>query len=136
MPYDFQPDPKRKGRNTNVGSWTETPCRLIPLTFTTGEMRQVLGWGVQANAAPFTHQEIANWCDRMHMQFLDTDNSAELDTAVRIAADVDCQWDLFLANTYSLDQLGRLDFSSVKLPSEWFVDWLTQFNTESPLPKK
>ena len=39
-------------------------------------------------------------------------------------ADVDAQWDLFLANTYTFDELRILDYNSVRLPKEWFVDWL------------
>ena len=60
------------------------------------------------------------------MQFLDTDEAPELEAAIRVAADVDCQWDLFLANTYTLSQLRELDFSVVRLPVDWFVDWLNQ----------
>ena len=51
-----------------------------------------------------------------------------MESAVRIAADVDCQWGLFLANTYTLDQLQELEFSTIKLPSAWFVDWRQQLN--------
>jgi hypothetical protein len=131
MPYDFQPDPQRKGRNSYVGSWREPACRPIPLSFTRDSLRQVLDWGAQADA-PYNHQEIAHWCDRMHMQFLDTDQSPELESAVRIAAEVDCQWDLFLANTYTLEQLRELDFAAVRLPSEWFVDWQTQLSNAEP----
>ena len=132
MPHDFQPDPKRKGRNKYVGSWTESACRLLPLAFTPESMRQVLDWGARPDAAPYTHQEIAHWCDRMHMQFLDTDDAPDLEAAVRIAADVDCQWDLFLANTYTIDQLCQLDFAAVRLPTEWFVDWQKQLKNTEP----
>lgn len=127
MPQDFQPDVKRKGCNNYVGSWTESQCLLIPLPFTPQSLRQILGWGAQPEAAaPHTHQEIAHWCDRMHMQFLDTDEAPEMEAAIRIAADVDCQWHLFLANSYTLDQLQQLDFSTVRLPTEWFLDWQRQ----------
>lgn len=130
MPYEFQPDPKRKGRNKYLGSWGETECRHISLPFTLESVRQILNWGVQPDAAPFTHQEIAHWCDQMHMEFLDTDADPMLDVAVHIAADVDCQWDLFLANSYTLDQLRELDFSAVRLPTEWFVDWQKELDSE------
>jgi hypothetical protein len=68
----------------------------------------------------------------MHMRFLDTDESAELEAAIRIAADVDCQWDLFLANTYTLEQLRQLDFAAVRLPTEWFLDWRRQLSSTEP----
>jgi len=123
MPHDFQPDEKRKGRNKYVGSWTESPCRLIPLPFSPHSLRQILGWGAQHEASPHNHQEITHWCDRMHMQFLDTDEAPDMEAAIRVAADVDCQWDLFLANSYTVAQLQQLDFSTVRLPTEWFLDW-------------
>jgi hypothetical protein len=132
MPYDFQPDQRRKGRNKYVGSWTETECRPIPLAFTPESLRQLLDWGAQPDTAPYTHQQIARWCDRMHMQFLDTDEAPDLEAAIRIAADVDCQWDLFLANTYTLDQLRELDFAAVRLPTEWFADWQRQLKNTEP----
>lgn len=132
MPHDFQPDAKLKGRNKYVGTWMESQCRLIPLPFTPQSLHQLLGWGEQTDAAPYTHQEIAHWCDRMHMQFLDTDDAPAMDAAIRIAADVNCQWDLFLANSYTLDQLRQLDFTGVRLPTEWFLDWQRQLKIIEP----
>jgi hypothetical protein len=68
----------------------------------------------------------------MHMQFLDTDDAPAMDAAIRIAADVNCQWDLFLANSYTLDQLRQLDFTGVRLPTEWFLDWQRQLKIIEP----
>jgi hypothetical protein len=36
------------------------------------------------------------------------------------------KWDLYLANTYSLEQLRELDLDRVRLPLEWFPEWLAQ----------
>ena len=44
--------------------------------------------------------------------------------AANITEDVCVQWDLFLSNTFSLSQLQALEYSSVRLPTEWFRDWL------------
>ena len=41
-----------------------------------------------------------------------------------IAQDVSAQWELHLCNTYTLEQLQRLTFSTVTLTVEWF-EWLT-----------
>ena len=41
-----------------------------------------------------------------------------------IAQDVSAQWDLYLSNTYTLEQLNRITFSTVTLPVEWFEGWL------------
>lgn len=132
MRYEFRPDPKRKGRNQLIGSWEASPCKLINLPFTPESLRQVLSWGAMSEGAPHTHQEIAHWCDRMHMALLDVDCEPNVDKAVSVAADVDCQWDLFLVNTYKIEELRALDFSSVRLPVEWFTDWLRKLkeNTE------
>ena len=62
------------------------------------------------------------------MKFIDTDESPEFNHTISIAADVDCQWDLYLVNTYSISELQSLDFSEVRLPTEWFADWLKQLN--------
>jgi len=37
---------------------------------------------------------------------------------------------LFLVNTYSLKELQNLDLSKVKLPQDWFIEWLKQLNEE------
>lgn len=60
------------------------------------------------------------------MSLLDVDCEPEVDRAVGVAAHVDCQWDLFLANTYKLEELRTLDFSSVRLPVEWFTEWVKE----------
>lgn len=132
MHYEFEPDRSRKGRNKYIGSWTESDCRAIPLPFTNDSLYQVLDWGSLSSGSPFTHQEIARWCDRMHMAYMDVDVVPKMESAIRVAADVDCQWNLFLANTYSLEQLRDLDYSSVRLPVDWFVDWRTQLRDTEP----
>lgn len=128
MRCKFRPDKKESVRNQYVGKWEETKCKEIPLPFTIESLRTVLKWGQNPKSSPHTHQEIANWCDRMHMKYLDTEEEPEFDRAISIAADVDCQWDLFLANTYHLKELQKLDFSKVRLPLEWFAKWLKQLD--------
>jgi hypothetical protein len=46
--------------------------------------------------------------------------------AFSIAEDIDCQWELYLANSYTLEQLQVLDKSKIKLPEDWFKDWLSK----------
>ena len=43
-----------------------------------------------------------------------------------VVEDVDCQYELYLANTYTLEQLQHMDHSTVALPCEWFTQWLSQ----------
>ncbi len=131
MRYEFQPDPKRKGKNQFIGSWEEPPCALIDLPFSLESLEQILTWGAMPERSPHTHQEIAHWCDRMHMSLLDVDCEPYVDKAVSVAADVDCQWGLFLVNTYKLEELRKLDFASVRLPVEWFADWLNELKQDT-----
>lgn len=129
MHHEFKPDANRNGRNKFVGSWTAADCREIPLPFTQDSLQQILAWGEFPLTAPYTHQEIARWCDRMHMTYMDVDFGPELERAIRVVADVDCQWDLFLANTFTLQQLQDMDFSTVRMPTDWFVDWQKQLQS-------
>jgi len=131
MRYEFRPDAKRKGRNQFIGSWEESPCKLIDLPFCTQSLEQILAWGAMSEGSPHTHQEIAHWCDRMHMSLFDVDCEPDVDRAISVAADVDCQWDLFLVNTFKLEELQTLDFASVRLPVEWFTDWLNQLKEDT-----
>jgi hypothetical protein len=136
MHYEFKPDPERMGRNTFVSTWTETDCRAIPLPYTPESLARILDWGSRPDMSPYTHQEIALWCDRMHITYLDVDFGPELERAIRVVADVDCQWDLFLANTYTLQQLQNMDFSNVRMPADWFVDWQNQLQSTTQEPSR
>lgn len=131
MSDEFRPDPKIKSRNRFMGSWKGRPCHPIDLPFSAESLKRVLAWGAKTEGAPHTHQEVADWCDRMHMALLDADKDAQLDRAVSVAADVDCQWELFLVNTYPLDELQKLDMSNVRLPVEWFSNWLRELKDDT-----
>ncbi len=48
------------------------------------------------------------------------------------AQEIEMQWDMYLANTYTLPELQHLDFSQVRLPNEWFADWLARLNQLAP----
>lgn len=117
----------RKGRNRYVGSWTETGWREIPLPFTRESLTTVLAWGAGEQPSTHSHQDIANWCDRLSMAWATDTLSDDEDTLrplVDIAEDVSAQWELFLANTYTLQQFQALQFSAVTLPIVWFQGWL------------
>ncbi len=55
---------------------------------------------------------------------MDKDAPHEVERVLPILAEVDAQWDLHLANTYTFEELIILDLSQVRLPKAWFVDWL------------
>lgn len=126
MNYSFQPG-KRKGRNQYVGTWTETGWQEIALPFTRESLMTVLAWGAGEQSSTHLHQDIAHWCDRLHMAHVNGELPGDehiLRPLVDIAYDVSTQWELFLANTYTLEQLQSLQFSTVTLPVVWFQDWL------------
>jgi hypothetical protein len=126
MHYHFDPDPKRKGRNKFIGSSTQPFCRPIPLPETIESLRKVLTWGMIPDSAPYNHHEIADWCRVTCSNLRNKSDEARPQLLVDVAHDVDCQWELFLANTYSLPELQKLDYTKVRLPVEWFSDWLKQ----------
>jgi hypothetical protein len=123
--YEYKSGGK-KGRNRYAGSWTETVSKNIDLPFTVESMRKILEWGASPDNSPVTHQDIAHWCDRFHMVMLDADTDKSMDAVTGIAAAVDAQWDMYLASTYTLEELQNLDFSTARIPVEWFHGWLNQ----------
>jgi hypothetical protein len=78
------------------------------------------------NKNHFSHYDFAQWCDNFTMVFEDAELSPIVENAVIVARDIECQWDLFLVNSYSLIELQKIDLSKVKLPQEWFIQWLEQ----------
>ena len=83
----------------------------------------MLRWAATPDQSPFTHRQIAEWCDRFWFAYVEMDAPPEIDALLPVLADVDCQWDLYLVNTYSLEQLQELDLDQVRLPVEWFNEW-------------
>ena len=129
MNYVFQPG-KRKGRNQFVGSWKETGPREISLPFTSESLVTVLSWGAGEQQSEYTHQDIAHWCDCFNTAFITgywtRDDEDGISPFANIVEDVYLQWELSLANTYTLEQLQSLKFSDVTLPAVWFQRWLTK----------
>lgn len=129
MNYVFGPS-KRKGRNQFVGSWKETGWREISLPFTSESLATVLSWGAGEQSSEYTHQDIAHWCDRFNTAFITDhwtrDEEVGISPFASIVEDVYLQWDLYLANTYTLEQLQSLRFSDIRLPDGWFQRWLAK----------
>jgi hypothetical protein len=97
-----------------------------PLPFTRDSVIQMLTWGANPETSPFSHKQIAEWCDRFWCKYMDIDAKPEIERLMPILADVDCQWDLYLANKYSIDDLRSKNFEKELIPVEWFKDWLKQ----------
>lgn len=110
-------------------NWNET---TIDLPFSSENLKNLLNT-VCRKENRFSQFEFIKWCDNLTMTFEEDEDEAsnELDEITfGIARDIECQWDLFLVNKYSLKELQNLDLSKVKLPQDWFIEWLKQLNEE------
>ncbi|MBQ4831494.1 hypothetical protein J8L84_19620 [Alteromonas sp. MMG017] len=97
--------------------------RPIQLEFIKGNFISLLAYGENPNESPYTHKQIAEWCELFWNKYSDIDAPKEIEVIMPILADVETQWDLYLANTYSSTELQQLDFESVNMPVQWFKDW-------------
>lgn len=84
--------------------------------------------GAQPDESPYSHKQIAEWCDRFWCQYLEVDAPKEIEKLLPVLTSVETQWDLYLANTYSIKELQEGNFESVRLPTKWFEDWLKEAN--------
>jgi hypothetical protein len=103
----------------------------IPLPFVPESVARVLAWGASPDAAPYSHKQVAEWCDAFWCCYLEVDAPAEIERLLPLLTDVETQWDLYLANTYSLDQLRTRSFESERMPTEWFEEWLKALEAQS-----
>lgn len=127
---------KRK-RTRSVGAYAEPPAPSISLPFTLANLRALLAEGALPDAR-YTHQQITAWADRFWSRYTlwpaDPDASVptEMKAAADLAQEIEMQWDMYLANTYTLPELQHLDFAQVRLPDNWFADWLARLNQLAP----
>lgn len=98
----------------------------IEMQFTRDAAIQILKWGANPESSPYSHKQIAEWCDNFWCKYLEVDVAPEIEKLLPILTDVETQWDLYLANTYSIDELQENDFEHKQMPKEWFNDWLRQ----------
>ncbi len=87
---------------------------------------QMLKWGADPISSPLSHKQIAEWCYSFWCQFREVNLEAEIESLLSIIADVDAQWELYLVNTYSLEELQTKNLEHEQMPREWFDDWLRQ----------
>jgi hypothetical protein len=116
---------------TKGGGLQETGAKAIPLDFTEDNLRKLLS-DIINETSSYSHQDFTNWASKFHMNCIDLFDKGKqvADQLEEILLDIDMQWDLFLFNTYQVDELLKLDLSKVKLPSELLKRWLTQLNSK------
>ena len=121
-------------RNKYLGSWRESTFESIERAFSAESFRDLL-LSATGPGPEFTHQQIADWSLRFWREVsegsLGDARSPDLKRVAAVALDVDAQWDMYLSNTYSLSQLQTMDFSQVRLPLEWFDNWLSKLNASA-----
>ena len=128
--YEFQPDAKRSGRNRYVGSWSEPTADPILLPYTTASLRSLLEIGRNPNATDYTHQQIARWCDLFVYHFFDDPAVRDRSVEIEVAEDVSAQWDLTIANTFTLEERRNLNYAEFRLPFEWFAGWIDRLESK------
>ncbi|WP_134703073.1 hypothetical protein [Ammoniphilus sp. YIM 78166] len=103
--------------------------KKITLPFTPENLKSLLT-EVISKQSTFTHQDLAEWCwdYTVELEDVDFENEYEYD-AISVARDIECQWDLYLCNSYKWEELQNLDMSNVLLPYEWFVEWLNKLES-------
>lgn len=101
---------------------------LIEFEYSKESLLALLAFGAEPKDSPYSHKQIAEWCEQFWNKYSETDAPEEIENIMSVLADVETQWDLYLANTYSLNELRSLDFESVTMPIEWFKGWMVQVN--------
>ncbi len=94
------------------------------MAFNKDNLLQLLAFGAKPEQSPYSHKQIAEWCERFWNAYSDIDAPENIEKLLPILADVETQWDLYLSNTYSLLELQQLDFEPINLPVEWFNEWI------------
>ena len=98
----------------------------VDLPYTPDSARQMLAWGAMPSTSPYTHRQIADWCDRFWVDFMDSDAPPDIEKLLPVLADVDAQWDLNFCNSFPLNELHLINQDQVQLPIQWFEEWLRQ----------
>ncbi|WP_231758799.1 hypothetical protein [Microbulbifer elongatus] len=100
----------------------------INLPFNKENFLSLLKYGANPDGSPYSHKQIVEWCENFWNEYCDIDAPNEIEIIMPILADVETQWDLYLVNTYSHEELQVINFESVRLPVEWFTSWIAEAN--------
>ena len=132
---------KRK-RNRSAGAYLQPAPAPIDLPFTLTNFRALLTDGARPDTdARYTHQQINDWAGSFwwtqfgRPDFLGFDVPPEIEKAADIAQDVEIQWVMYVADTYSLEELQHLDSSKVR-PTARMVFWLVSTTAPTGTPNR
>jgi len=101
----------------------------INLEFNKQSFKALLKLGSEESQTEYSHKQIAEWCEMFWNKYHDIDTLEEIENLMPILASVETQWDLYLVNTYSVNQLESMDLELITLPFSWFADWLGEIDT-------
>ncbi|WP_051269827.1 hypothetical protein [Flavobacterium suncheonense] len=96
----------------------------VTIRFSKANLKMLLKNLIQGDAE-YSHEDFANWIYRFHIHFIELFDAGEnVDLELEeLVNDIDAQWELNLANSYSPEELSKLDFSKVKFPIELLLKW-------------
>jgi hypothetical protein len=116
---------------TKGGGLQETGAKEIPLAFTQDNLKKLLG-DIISETSIYSHQDFTNWASKFHMHCINLFDKGEQvdDELENLLLDIDMQWDLYLFNKYSVDELLKTDLSIIKFPAELLNDWCTRLNSK------
>lgn len=106
-----------------------TLFKPIELPYTHDSVIRVLNYGACPEINPYSHKQIAEWCDRFWCQYLKVDPEPAIEKLLPVLTDIETQWELYLANIYSVDELRSESFENEKMPTQWFQEWLKDIET-------
>ena len=111
---------------TKGGGLQETGAKEIPLDFNKENLKLILDRLI-SNDTTYSHQDFSTWASKFHTHCIDSFDKGKPvdDNLEELLNDIDAQWSLFLFNSYKVEQLLKLDLSTVKLPSDLLIKWQT-----------
>jgi hypothetical protein len=81
----------------------------------------LLKYGASPDSSPFSHGQIAKWCEQFWNKYMDIDASPEIESIMPLLADVETQWDLYLVN---ISRIKSQNIDNICMPTVWFKNWL------------
>ena len=99
----------------------------LDLKFNIEHLKKVLNWGAHPENAPYTHQEIASWCEKFSTSYSGKDAPPSIEEIFPILTEIDTEWDCYIAA--QKDKNPGMDLSNLNMPSVWFEEWLSKLNT-------
>ncbi|WP_394555489.1 hypothetical protein C1N61_28590 (plasmid) [Priestia aryabhattai] len=74
-----------------------------------------------------SHKDLVDWCEEF-LQETSKDTSISINRsknkkAIMVALDIENQWELYLSNTYTFEELQILEQKEVKMPKQWLEEW-------------